>query len=136
MMKMDDDIIRNKVQRAIELICPLYKEKLITDAFIIGSVARGTASEYSDIDIYIVNPEFKKQKYSYDIQLIPGIEENIYTNKIIEHLEGFGVEFKRLSIKNDILWLELYKDEIFHFLFTYDPIHVHPENIRITKDLC
>lgn len=49
---MDEDIIKNKIEKAIDLICQLYKAEIITDAIIIGSVAKGTARKDSDIDIY------------------------------------------------------------------------------------
>ncbi len=135
----NDHIIYNKIAKALELICPLYKSNLITDAYIVGSIAKGTAREESDIDIYIINPDFKKQnKYGYDIQLVPDIGENIYTNKIIYLLKTIGVEFKYLSIKHDILWLEIYKDEIFHFMYNYEsePIKSSGEYIQISKELC
>ncbi len=37
---MDDKIIQDKIERSLEIICPLYRENLITDAYIIGSVAK------------------------------------------------------------------------------------------------
>lgn len=135
-MLESDKIIREKIEKVIELVCPLYKNNLITDAYIIGSVAKGETSKYSDIDIYIINPDFKKQKYSYDIQLIPDFEGNAYTNNIVQYLKELGVEFRYLSIKNAILWLGLYKDEIFHFSYTYKPEYVEEPYIRITIDLC
>ena len=45
---MDEDIIRKKIENAIDLICQLYKHNIITDALITGSVARGTVKKESD----------------------------------------------------------------------------------------
>jgi len=40
---MNEDIIREKIEKAIDLTCQLYKYDIITNAIIIGSVAKGTA---------------------------------------------------------------------------------------------
>lgn len=42
-----------------EFICQLYRDNLITDAYIIGSTAKGTAKKESDIDILLINPKFE-----------------------------------------------------------------------------
>jgi predicted nucleotidyltransferase len=53
---MSDELLQDKIEKSIEIICPLYREKLITDAYIIGSLAKGTMKKESDIDILIINP--------------------------------------------------------------------------------
>lgn len=139
-------INQDKIILAIELVCPMLKEKLITEAFIVGSVAKGTAKLESDIDIYLINPDFKKQKDSYNIQLIPEIileendeEKNVYTNKIRELLKNLNVEFKYLKTKhNEFIWMELYKNEIFHFMYDYESESIKKagEYLEITEEIC
>lgn len=140
----------DKIVKAIELVCPILKEKLITEAYIVGSVAKGTAKETSDIDIYLINPDFKKQKDTHDIQLVPELlleneeEKNIYTNKIIDYLKSLGVEFKYLETKyKDFVWYQFYKDEQFHLMYDYESdtikhtiINFIHEHIEITEELC
>ncbi len=62
-----------KITKALELICSLYQQNLITESYIIGSVANGTAKEDSDTDIYLINPDFEKQKDTHNIYLFPEI---------------------------------------------------------------
>lgn len=149
---ISNPIIINKITKTFELVCPMFKEKLITEAYIIGSVARGTAKEDSDIDIYLINPDFKKQKNSQNIQLVPEIlleneeEENIYTNKIIELLKVLDTEFKYLESKHfdletKYLWYSIYKNEKFHFMYDYDSEFIkdgsfYSDYIKITEELC
>jgi len=58
---MDEDITKLKIEKAIDLLCQLYNAEIITDAFIVGSVAQGTARKESDIDIYLINPLFQEE---------------------------------------------------------------------------
>ncbi len=44
-MEEFDNIIQTKIEKSIELICQLYKDNLITDAYIIGSIVKGTAKK-------------------------------------------------------------------------------------------
>ena len=50
-----DKILRTKIQKSLEIICLLYNNDLITDAYIVGSIVEGTATQYSDIDINTVD---------------------------------------------------------------------------------
>ena len=58
-MNDNDNDIKNKIEKSIEIICTLYKNQLITDGYIIGSVAKETAKKESDIDLVLVNPRFE-----------------------------------------------------------------------------
>jgi predicted nucleotidyltransferase len=136
-------ITQDKIMKAIELVCPLLREKLIIEAYIVGSVAKGTARVDSDIDLYLINPDFKKQKDSYNIHLIPEpiLDDetyNLYTNNIIEVLKNLGATPKYLKTKHEMLWMYLYKDEIFHFMYDYESESIKSagEYIEIDKDLC
>ena len=130
---MDDKIIQDKIERSLEIICPLYRENLITDAYIIGSVAKGTAKRESDIDILIINPLFE----AYLEELSPDIElENI--KKLVDKLKDMCVQFKLIKKEKVIIfefWYQLYKDELFHLMpqrYFIDSF----SHIRITEDLC
>ncbi len=136
-----------KITKAFELICPMFKENLIEQAFIVGSVAKGTAKKESDIDIYLINSKFKEQKYTHDIQLISNIDEidinkdvdeNIHITKILDALRNLSVEFKYLSSKHDMLWFGIYKNEIFHFMYDYESESIMKggDYIEITNELC
>ncbi len=135
----------NKIVKSLELVCPIFKKNLITEAFIVGSAAKGNAREDSDIDIYLINLDFKKQKDTHNIQLVPEAmlenenEENIYTNKIVDCLMNLGVQFKYLETKyKDFVWYQFYKDEQFHFMYDYESESIKKvgEYIEITEELC
>ena len=130
---MDDKIIQDKIERSLEIICPLYRENLITDAYIIGSVAKGTAKRESDIDILIINPLFE----AYLEELSPDEElENI--KKVVDKLKDMGVQFKLIAKEKEVIfnfWYQLYKDELFHIMpqrYFIDSLSY----IRIVEDLC
>lgn len=130
---MDDKIIQDKIERSLEIICPLYRENLITDAYIIGSVAKGTAKRESDIDILMINPLFE----AYLEELSPDEElENI--KKLVNKLKDIGVQFKLIAKEKEVIfnfWYQLYKDELFHIMpqrYFIDSL----SHIRITEDLC
>lgn len=130
---MDDKIIQDKIERSLEIICPLYRENLITDAYIIGSVAKGMAKRESDIDILIINPLFE----AYLEELSPDEElENI--KKVVDKLKDMGVQFKLIAREKEVIfnfWYQLYKDELFHIMPHRYFIDSLP-HIRITEDLC
>lgn len=130
---MDDKIIQDKIERSLEIICPLYRENLIIDAYIIGSVAKGTAKKESDIDILVINPLFEV----YLDELSPDIElENI--KKIADKLKDIGAQFKLITKEKAFIfkiWYQLYKGEYFHIIpqkYFFDSL----PHIQITKDLC
>ena len=138
---MDEDIIRKKIENAIDLICQLYKHNIITDALITGSVARGTVKKESDIDIYLVNPNFSIQTdippetFIYEFLKKEEIEKFRYNIKIAEILKDIGIEFKQIERKDEVFWYQLYKEELFH-LMTRDRINPFMEGIKISKDIC
>jgi len=43
----------------------------ITEAFLFGSYARGTAHEWSDIDIALVSPDFTGDRFKDSLKIIP-----------------------------------------------------------------
>lgn len=130
---MDDKIIQDKIERSLEIICPLYRENIITDAYIIGSVAKGTAKRESDIDILMINPLFE----AYLEELSPDEElENI--KKLVDKLKDMGVQFKLIVKEKEVIfnfWYQLYKDELFHIMPQRYFIN-SLSHIRITEDLC
>jgi predicted nucleotidyltransferase len=141
---MDEKIIKHKIEKSLEIICPLYKEILITDAYIVGSVARGTAKKESDIDIMIINPifaEWRLGEFPPSPKIIPSsISEKtkrveLFRASIVNLLTSIGVEFKEINYKGALLWFQLYKGELFHISTSSEP----PEkeaSIKIDKDLC
>lgn len=139
---MDESIIHEKIEKAIDLICQLYKHDIITDAIITGSVAKGSARKESDIDIYIVNPGFLN---AADLPPSPTVlpytpseeeeKEELLREQIVGILKNIGVEFKELRIKEFPLWYQLYKGELFH-LMTRDRINPFMEGINISRDIC
>ena len=139
---MQDEIIRQKIEKSIQLICPLYRHDLIIDAYIVGSLVKGTAKKESDIDIIIINPLLLN---AADIPPIPTIlpytqseEEKITESlslEIARVLQNIGVEFKEIDLKDIILWYQLYKGELFHIM-TRNKCLIESPNIRITRDMC
>jgi len=139
---MQDEIIRQKIEKSIELICPLYKNDLITDAYIVGSLVKGTARKDSDIDIIIIHPLLLN---AADMSPIPTVlpytqseEEKITESlslEIARVLQNIGVEFKELSLKDIILWYQLYKGELFHIM-TRNEYIIESPNIQITRKMC
>ena len=130
---IDDDIIRRKIENTIGIVCPLYKSSLITDAYIIGSVAQGNVRKESDIDILIVNPEFQ-----FYIDDLGPDEEGKNLKEVVDKLKDMGVEFKLLKREKEWareFWYQLYKDETFHIIPQKIFFNNLP-NIQITEDLC
>ncbi len=129
----------NKITKAFELICPMFKENLIEEAFIVGSVAKGTAREDSDIDIYLINSKFEKFYHSGLIDLQPGMKMDVSEYpKMIDYLIEISCEPKLIEYKNEqkIYWI--YKKEKFHILHDYESESIKKggEYIEITKELC
>lgn len=139
---MQEEIIRQKIEKSIELICSLYKKDLITNAYIVGSLVKGTAREESDIDIIIINPILLR---AADMPPLPIVlpytqseEEKIVEDlrlKIVGILQNIGVEFKEINLKDIILWYQLYKGEIFHIM-TQNKYDIDSPNIQITREIC
>jgi len=148
---MNEYITKYKLQKAIGLICQLYKDDIIATAYIVGSVANGTARKESDIDILLIHPSFDETK-ELEHESIESITESPYldeeekreflkrfvskinlSNKLIE----MGAEFKQLTLKDTEFWYQIYNGELFH-LMTAPDIDILGEDphIEITKDLC
>lgn len=139
---LSDEIVTIRIEKAIELICPLYKNNLITDAYIVGSLAKGTSRKESDIDILIINPILLS---AADIPPIPTVlpysqseEEKtveLLQLNITKTLQNTGVEFKEIDLKDIRLWYQFYKGEIFHIM-TSKYFKGFTPYIQITRDLC
>lgn len=139
---LTDETIVLRIEKAIELICPLYENNLITDAYIVGSLAKGTSRKESDIDILIVNPILLS---AADMPPTPTVlpysqseEEKIVEDlqlRITDTLQDIGVEFKEMSLKDMMLWYQLYKGEIFHIMTRKDFPGL-TSHIQITRDMC
>lgn len=127
-----DQIIYNKLEIAVELICRLYKQGLITDAYIVGSVVRGTAKETSDIDVYVINPDFKKQIISVGPEQK---EESV--KKLVDYLKTIGVEFKLLPKRDIEHWYQFYKGEPLHMMYSNEiGLITANEYMKITRSYC
>ncbi len=130
---MTDDIVRRKIENAIDLVCPLYVNNLITDAYIIGSVARCEARKDSDIDIIIINPIFE----FYMDDLGPD-EDSENLKKVVDKLKDIGAQFIQVKKEREFifnLWHQLYNEELFHIIPQKYFFNSLP-HIRITTDLC
>ena len=121
-------VLKEKIESAVDLICQLYGYNIITDAYIFGSVSKGTATKESDIDIYLINPSFHN---------IDDIFKSPLSNfDLIIILENIGIEFTEISRKGlKPTTYQLYKGELFHLL-TRDRINPFMEGIEIKRDLC
>ncbi len=51
---MQDEIINQKIEKSLELICQLYENDLITDAYIVGPLVKGTVKTFKK-SITIIN---------------------------------------------------------------------------------
>lgn len=127
-----DQITYNKLEIATELICRLYKQDLITDAYIVGSVIRGTAKETSDIDVYVINPKFKK----HIISIGPEQKEES-VKKLVDYLKTIGIEFKLLPKRDIEHWYQFYKGEHFHMMYSNEVgMITASEYMKITRTYC
>lgn len=127
--------MNEKIGLAFEFINILYDKNLITDAYIVGSIAEGCATEQSDIDIYIVNPGFVVCPY------LGRPDERVRDDEKDERMLGeellkMGVEWIKVEICNGgYFYHQIYNGQAFH-LMTYPDISdldKKYDNIRITK---
>lgn len=128
-----DNIIRTKIEKSIELICQLYGENLITDAYIIGSIAKGTTRKESDIDIIIINPDFE-----FNLDNLDPYEKSENIRKVVNKLKNIGTNFKIIEREKyfiHIFWYQLYNGEMFHILPQKYFKNSLP-HIQITRELC
>ncbi len=130
--KIKDKTIKSKIEKSFEIINILYKNNLITDAYIIGSVARGTANQYSDIDINIVNTLFEIK----DISILSPIalKESPNIKMVIDQLKEIGIKFKIIKIKDLEFWYQIHRNELFHIILIKDEKFSIKPRIRITKE--
>lgn len=130
----------DKIVKAVELICPMLKQKLVTEAYIVGSVAKGSSREDSDIDIYLINPLFKLQFNTHKIDISPSQKNNVYIKKLVYKLGELNAEPHYISESKimDKIWFWRYKNEIFHFMYDYESESIKKagEYIEITEELC
>ena len=121
-------VLKEKIESAVDLICQLYGYNIITDAYVFGSVSKGTVTKESDIDIYLINPSFHS---------IDDIFKSPLSNfDLIIILENIGIEFIETSRKGlKPTTYSSYKGELFH-LVTRDRINPFMEGIEIKRDMC
>ena len=130
-----DKIICSKLKKTTEFISLLYRQDLITEAYIVGSVSRGVINDKSDIDIFLINPKFEET----DTQLFPDVEHyNI--KKLIDYLKSINVKFEKLDAPTKDtfgFYFQIYKDEIFHIMYSskYESMESN-EYLKITKTYC
>ena len=128
-------IICKKLEKTAEFISLLYRQDLITEAYIIGSISRGIAKDKYDIDIFLINPNFEET----NAQLFPDIEHyNI--KKLIDYLKLINVKFEKLDVPTKGIfgfYFQIYKDEIFHIMYSdkFEPTESN-EHLKITKAYC
>ena len=121
--------LSNKMEKTLEIVCTLYKNDLITEAYIVGSFAKSIIEnipfkEESDIDILILNPFFETPSCEL-------VEEDIdrpVQGKVIKALREIGASFKNITLQTskqmkdippeDYLYFSfvIYKDDIFHIM--------------------
>lgn len=134
-MLENDTIAYNKLEKTAELLCLLYRQDLITEAYIVGSVARGVTKDISDIDIFLINPKFEET----NTQLFPDVaHSNI--KKLIDYLKSINVKFEKLDIPTKEtfgFYFQIYKDEIFHIMYSNNHESMESnEYLKITKAYC
>lgn len=130
-----DKIICIKLEKTAELLSLLYRQDLITEAYIVGSVSRGIAEDKSDIDIFLINPKFEET----NTQLFPDVaHSNI--KKLIDYLKSINVKFEKLDIPTKEtfgFYFQIYKDEIFHIMYSNNHESMESnEYLKITKAYC
>ena len=137
MEKMSESYINQiKIEKALELVCPLFKDGLITDAYLVGSIAEGKATNFSDIDINLINPLFEINPSFPVFDLMPEEKYSPNIKKIVDYLKQFGIEFKMIKRKNIDFWYQFYKGELFHIMLTKDEKDTLMPRFQITKELC
>ena len=132
-MREFDNIIRTKIEKSVELICQLYGDNLITDAYIIGSTAKWSAKKESDIDIVIINPKFE-----FNLEYLDPYEESENIRNVANKLKNMDVQFKIIEKDRYFIskfWCQLYNGEIFHIMPQKYFTNSLPY-IRIMRDIC
>lgn len=128
-------IICNKLEKTTELISLLYRQGLITDAYILGSVARGMAGNKSDIDLFLINPKFEET----NVQLFPDVE-HFNIKKMADYLKSINVKFEKLDIPTKEtfgFYFQIYKNEIFHIMYGNKLESIESnEYMKITRSYC
>lgn len=146
---MNNITIQDKMQKALEIICTLYKKDSIKEAYIVGSFAKSVIEnipfkETSDIDTIIVNPLF---------ELDPGDVNMPVQENVINALREIGASFKYITLPlskqfpdafpEDYLYFSyvIYKNDVFHIMpFWEMEVSIvdglMPTNISISNDDC
>ena len=120
--------IKGKIEKSFEIINILYKNNLITDAY----VTKGTADQYSYIEINIINPLFEIQNLSDLRPIIDTESPNI--KSVIDQLKEIGIKFKIIKIKDLEFWYQIHRNELFHIVLTKDEKFSIKPRIRVTKE--
>ena len=128
----NNKMTKGKIEKSFEIINILYKNNLITDAYILGPVAKGTADQYSYIEINIVNPLFEIQNLSDLRPIIDTESPNI--KSVIDQLKEIGIKFKIIKIKDLEFWYQIHRNELFHIVLTKDEKFSIKPRIRVTKE--
>ena len=144
---MTDTNHKNKIEKSMDIICRLFNKNQITDAYIVGSVAKEDIKKESDIDIIIINPSLNPTfPISADLPPFESLSSKPNENekkaeelrmKIVDTLkDDIGMEFKELSRKEGIsFWYQTYKGDTFHIMTTRDKEFIK-DGIKINKHLC
>lgn len=132
----------NKILKTLELICPLYINNLITNAYIIGSIAEGIVDEEFPIELILQSPLVIRHTF----KIFPG-SHDYAINKIAKYLKNtMGVKFYRIKLdeedeeeykEEDEEWIMEYKNEYFYtqIFDKYIPEKDKPI-MMITRNLC
>lgn len=100
-------ISKNIREKAEEFIKELKKHKIrISNAFIYGSYAKGTARIDSDIDLALISPDFSGNRYLDSIKIIPlrrkidnRIEPVTFRPEDFNEVDPLATEIKKYGIK-------------------------------------
>lgn len=138
---MKNKMIENIFEKSLEIICPLYKADLIVEAYIIGSSVEGKATDESDIDVMLINPEFN----SKDMFLCDKCFKNEKTEKllrpIVEILKSKNVKWTEKKREGDGFRIpyQVYKGKMFHIMYDTNLNSVKGTGkpyIEISRDIC
>ncbi len=144
---MNDTIRRDKIKKSMNIICRLFDKNQITDAYIVGSVAKGDIKKESDIDVVVINP-ILNPIFPISADLPPFKSLSSKPNKderkseelrmkIVDTLkDDIGVEFKELSRKDGVsFWYQTYKGDIFHIMTARGKEFIK-DGINIDRRVC
>jgi len=98
----------SKEQQAVEKVVEIVKKQFAIDQVILfGSKARGTADQYSDIDLLLIGPtrlHWKEEKAIVEILFQIGQEYDVIFSPLFASSEEWAGEiFKQFPIYHEIL---------------------------------